>query len=112
MSYTHSKGLRKVGFWAGNGPENDKYPRVETMIDPSWDQRERVTVLNHMQHGKEHAAYKGWSTCRVCGKQVGSRDFTDGTYVWPEGFAHYITVHNAKPSRDFIEHAKATVWLA
>jgi hypothetical protein len=112
MSYAHNKGLREVGFWAGNGPENDKYPRVETTVDPSWQYRERITVLNHLQHGKVHAQYKGPSACRVCGVSTGSRDFTDGTYVWPEGLAHYITMHSVKPPADFIEHAKTTVWLA
>lgn len=32
---------------------------------------------------------------------------TDGTYAWPSDFAHYIERHHARPSADFLEHARA-----
>jgi hypothetical protein len=56
---------------------------------------------------QEHEAYMGWSECRICGCINGSRDLTDGVYLWPEGFSHYVRVHNIKPSERFIKHVLA-----
>jgi hypothetical protein len=38
---------------------------------------------------------------------MGSHDLTDGVFVWPEGYAHYIEKHDVKPPREFIEHVLA-----
>jgi hypothetical protein len=37
-------------------------------------------------------------------KEMGCSALTDGVYVWPEGFAHYIRRHGVKPSDQFITH--------
>lgn len=37
-------------------------------------------------------------------KEMGCSALTDGVYVWPEGFAHYIRRHGVKPSDQFINH--------
>lgn len=35
---------------------------------------------------------------------MGSRELTDGVYVWPEGLVHYIEKHNVRLPRQFVEH--------
>ncbi|MFF7456750.1 hypothetical protein [Kitasatospora sp. NPDC008115] len=46
----------------------------------------------------------GVSRCRLCSRANGSRDFTDGRYLWPEGLAHYVLDHNVRLPDEFLEH--------
>ena len=36
---------------------------------------------------------------------MGCCTLTDGTYVWPEGLAHYVSEHAVRPPEGFIKHA-------
>ena len=47
--------------------------------------------------------YKGWSDCRICGKNVGLIEFEYETWNWPVGLRHYIEKHLVKPSNEFIK---------
>ena len=40
---------------------------------------------------------------------MGCCTLTDGTYVWPEGLAHYVSEHAVRPPEDFIKHALANL---
>jgi len=42
-------------------------------------------------------------------KEMGCSALTDGVYVWPEGYAHYIRRHGVKPSDQFIKHISERV---
>lgn len=81
-------------------------PRVETCVDWSWSKRERQLVLLYVTDRRfRSTAYRGYSTCRICGKRDnGSADYSDGVYVWPQGFGHYIDLHGVKPPEDFVRH--------
>jgi hypothetical protein len=37
-------------------------------------------------------------------KIMGACTLTDGVYVWPEGYAHYVRVHHVRPPQDFVDH--------
>jgi hypothetical protein len=37
---------------------------------------------------------------------IGSQDLTDGTWLYPEGFVHYLRHHRVKPPADFLEHLR------
>lgn len=39
-----------------------------------------------------------------CNKNIGTKDLSDGVWVWPEGFEHYIRKHHVKPGAEFIRH--------
>ncbi len=105
--------LLKVGYWRPNkispwsAIEELKLPDVRTMVDETWDLSELEIVLKHLKNGRIKDHYKGWSSCRFCGIENGSCDKTDNTYLWPEGFEHYIEKHNVKPPIEFIEHCIA-----
>lgn len=49
-----------------------------------------------------------WSSCRFCGEGNGSACLTDGTYVWPGGFAHYLLNHAVRPPQEFVDHVLRT----
>jgi hypothetical protein len=38
--------------------------------------------------------YMGHAECRICGEELGSRDFFGHGFVWPEKADHYVLVHN------------------
>ena len=105
------RNLLRVGFWFS--PIEPRLPHPRTLVDPAWDGAERFAVIRHLRHGREHEVYCGSSYCRLhetdsCTKYasfgLGSKEFTDGTYVWPESLIHYLVVHHVKPDAAFVKH--------
>lgn len=96
--------MRKVGFWIW-----DSDP--EKLVDPGWDPAERAKVIAYLRAGETLEAWLGYAYCRMgcfggrMSGEMGSRDFTDGVWVWPEGFAHYLEVHQVKPPAEFVRWA-------
>lgn len=81
-------------------------PHPAYFVDPNWDEKEKQAVENHLRRTEfTPGMYMGHSYCRICEIQDnGCREKCDGTYLWPEGFLHYVTEHNVKPPLEFIEH--------
>lgn len=100
--------LIREGFWRGGYPDDQTLPDAAAAQDETWTGEERTRVLQHLAEGEVTASYRGMSSCRICGKRNGSQDISDGTFVWPSGFAHYLTDHAVKPSQAFIDHVNAT----
>lgn len=117
--------LKRVGYWNEPGSFFDAFlcavadatgsprPNVGDFpfrhVEAGWaltreGKIERDIVLAHLKSGRRHEAYFGYHTCLMCGSDAGYQDLTDGTYVWPEGYAHYIEAHGVKPPQDFIDH--------
>lgn len=78
--------LENLDYLESGAPQYDSYGMDDDIADS-------VEVL-HM---------KGWSTCRCCGKMNGSREFSYKGWNWPEGFRHYIEIHNVVPSAEFLK---------
>lgn len=93
-----------IGYWASE--RDDSWPDVTSFIDHSWDPDERFDVVHHLRRGMLARAWMGLSTCRICGELNGSLDLTDGTYLWPEGLAHYVAEHGVRLPARFVEHAR------
>lgn len=89
--------LIRIGYWS---------EEVLPWVDTTWDPKEKNKVIQHLDSGKNKYAWKGTSWCRFnCNERdMGSCCLTDGKYIWPEGFSHYLRVHNVKPSQLFIYH--------
>jgi hypothetical protein len=113
--------LIKVGYWRPVQPEHPLVglvwlltglPDPRKCVDVEWDPRERELVIRHLQAGKRVEAWFGDSQCRICGISNGSCDLSDGVYVWPEGFAHYLQAHQVRPPPEFIRHVRHTAMLA
>lgn len=62
-----------------------------------------LAKLTKLEEKSEPRAYRGSSTCRVCGCRNGSEEFTVKGWSWPSGYLHYITEHNVRPSLAFEE---------
>lgn len=113
----HEGQLKALGYWAtSHDPDADRYATLEDLklpwpgdfIDKDWDPAEKARVVAYLKTGKMVEGWRGISWCRFnCGEHdMGSTDLGDGTYVWPQGFAHYVEVHNVKPPPEFIEHVR------
>jgi len=94
--------LIKVGYWYS---QYEPHLPMPTPMDGDQNPEYRQRIVEYLKAGKTLHAYRGSSSCRVCDLRVnGSKDFTDGTYVWPQGLAHYVEEHNTKLPDDFVEH--------
>jgi hypothetical protein len=80
---------------------------VTEYVDSNWDRDERLEVGLYLQNGLVARAWMGYSPCRLCDSaQNGNLDLTDGTYVWPEGLAHYVLDHDVRLPDEFVAHVR------
>jgi hypothetical protein len=100
------KKLKIIGYWSGG--EEEGYPHPEEFVDKNWDCEEKNLVIQYLDQGKLLSNYQGKSWCRFGCKDIdmGSKEFTDGEFAWPQGFKHYLEVHFVKPPLAFIEKCK------
>lgn len=100
--------LKKVGYWKDIKSvfAFDNFPDPRKLVDPSWSRDEREVISIYLDAGKTHETWMGYSYCRFnCGTHLsGSRDLTDGHYVWPEDLSHYLREHSVRLPREFLEH--------
>ena len=81
-----------------------RLPDPYNFVDLTWNKTERDKVIIYLNCGITVAHWCGWSDCRFCDCMNGSTCLSDGVYVWPEGFEHYLEKHNVKPDQQFIDH--------
>ena len=94
--------VRLLGFWVTR--ENRTLPDPADLVDAEWDESERRWVADYLQRGQIAAAWMGVSRCRLCACVNGSRDLTDGYYLWPEGLGHYVLDHGVGLPAEFLAH--------
>jgi len=94
--------LIAIGFWADF--THSSWPDPKELVDQNIDARERQEVADYLARGIVHEVYRGWSYCRFCDEQNGSADLSDGTYLWPEGLAHYVREHDVWLPGQFTAH--------
>lgn len=92
-----------IGFWRSQHQPDLPDPR--DFVDEDWDSVEREKVASYFDGGVVAASYRGPSPCRICKRHNGSEDLTDGVFVWPSGFAHYIKEHSVRPPAAVVERA-------
>ena len=95
--------LRAIGYFI-DSLDNDDFPAPQELVGA--DPRLEV-VADYLDRGLIHEQYRGYSWCRFsCGERhMGSCDFTDGHWVWPEGLSHYLRVHSVRLPEEFVQHA-------
>ncbi len=102
-----------VGYWFDpEDPDTKGFFCPQDWVDKHWDKKERQMVINYLKSGREVSVSKGYSWCRFrfCwtpDRKMGCCDLGDGTYVWPEGYVHYIEKHSVRPPEDFLEHVRS-----
>lgn len=103
--------LVEIGFWAATPDASTPVrPWPECSVDAAWaESKEAETVASYLElHGVIESYEQGYSWCRFCcaapARSLGCCSFTDGRFVWPEGFAHYVRCHGVRPPAPFVEH--------
>jgi hypothetical protein len=93
--------MPREGFWNSSQEPDMLMP----VANPQrWEgQTEFIRKLTIIERLARFVTYRGQSTCRVCGCFNGSKTYKLHEWEWPEGFAHYVYMHNVKPSDAFIE---------
>ena len=86
-----------LGFWKDAS-------EPERWVDPNWNVMERALVITYLDAGTTEESYRGMAVCRVCSTWNGSRDLTDGTWIWPSGLSHYLKEHDVRPPQSFIDY--------
>ena len=94
-----------LGYWASE--TEPQWPDPRGLVDHEWDPDERDAVASYLDAGLIARGYMGFSPCRICGEANGNMEYTDLTYVWPSGLAHYVRVHDVRLPTRFVEHATA-----
>src|SRR5215831_5911146 len=115
---TRNSMLKAIGFWIRDlGDES--YPAPQELVGALPAER-RLSLTHYLESGATFEQYLGYAWCRfMCGgstqsvsdsmdTRLGSRELTDGTWVWPEGLAHYVREHGIVLPEEFIKHA--TSW--
>jgi len=89
--------MERVGYW-----KEDGVGQPQDYVDDRWVSRERYRVINHLKAGMMHEGWMGYAGCRFgCDIKNGALCLTDGTWQWPEGYAHYIEKHAVRPPEAF-----------
>lgn len=72
-----------------------------------WEDAEKRAVLRHLENGRLYERHREQAWCRLhCGvEHLGNLEYTDGSWVWPEGLAHDVAVHDVRLPDEFVEHA-------
>jgi hypothetical protein len=96
-----------IGYWASE--QADWWPTPAQFIDEDWNADEREIVADYLLRGFVSRTYMGYSQCRICGVDNGALELSDGDYVWPEGFAHYVLEHRIRPPAPFVDHVLAVI---
>lgn len=95
--------------WYGQHEFLTKLKAVEAVFDKQW--REYVAAYNgqfDLPREERRAApapirpatvqaYRGYSPCRICEISNGCREYTFGSFRWPQGYIHYLDKHNVQP---------------
>jgi hypothetical protein len=106
--------LRTLGYWraAPHDPEGLLgWPDPSQLVSPDWEAGRRGRLVEYLRAGATLAAYMGYSFCRFedCRHpehdRLGTRDLTDGRWVWPEGLWHYVADHRVRLPDAFVAEA-------
>jgi hypothetical protein len=96
-----------IGYWAGERAAG--WPSPRDFVDESWDSDTRDQVVDYLQRGFVVRAYMGYSPCRMCGRNNGDLELSDGTFVWPDGLVHYVVDHAVRPPQKFVTHVLSEI---
>lgn len=99
--------LEVLGWWFHERAP-DEWPLPQRLVR-RWNANDRSLVLRYLRAGRVLVRYGATSRCRfACGvRDVGRRDLTDGTFVWPDGLAHYVQRHAVRLPPHFVAHVRA-----
>ena len=92
-------GYTQVGFWYS------KYEPWFPMPEEGEPHEHKDVIVEYLKNGNVLMGYMGYSSCRLCDLHTnGTKDLTDGKYIWPQGLYHYVEEHNTPLPEEFIKH--------
>jgi hypothetical protein len=96
------------GFWRTRYDELSELPWPAA--EESWQGRSRfLEALSKKEKLATRIAYRGYSSCRLCGCRNGFESLRLAEWEWPAGFRHYIEQHFVRPSQEFTTFIMGTV---
>jgi hypothetical protein len=100
--------VKMIGYWITSFDDRDFIAPQELVGD--YPAEVRARIVEYLQGGRLLEAYFGLGACRFprceyAATGIGSREFTDGVWAWPEGLFHYIAKHNVTLPAEFVAHA-------
>lgn len=98
---------RTEGHWRLSTDEPSELPWPAPV--PSWFARGVFLVqLDGVELRAARIAYRGFSYCRLCGRENGHEALRLGCWQWPAGFRHYVADHLVRPTDAFVDFVRAT----
>jgi len=105
---------RMVGYWRGVPPiELLGLPDPAALVAPAWEADRREQIVAYLRAGVAVAHYAGYSSCRFADcrhperARLGSKDLSDGAWIWPEGLWHYVRDHAVRLPDELVAGAAA-----
>lgn len=95
--------LRLIGYWKGSLRDEYPFPQEMRVEYPPGLGDELAAYL---ESGAVFEQFRGTSWCRFgCPEPNGSRELSDGRWVWPEGLVHYVRRHPVALPEEFVREA-------
>jgi hypothetical protein len=86
--------VETIGYWKTTTGVGDQLPEASWFVEPNQDLYLGESPLaDLLDAGVEYVWCMGFSVCRICGRQNGCSQRTDGRFVWPDGLSHYVREH-------------------
>lgn len=90
------------------GLDDELRPAPQELVG-EMPEEHRARPAAYLAAGMDYEMYLGYSWCRIGCQidhpQMGSKDLSDGTWVWPEGLAHHVREHCILLPEDFVRDA-------
>jgi hypothetical protein len=99
--------LKAVGYWRKHEDSTEDLPWPDKIRKLPDDIKHKV--LLYLNRGEIKYHWRGFSNCRICAKANGSVCLTDGIFIWPEGYSHYISEHDVMVDPELLAHILTTV---
>ena len=109
----HKEPLKAIGYWRETLlPIGDGLPEPQDFVDLQWRPDERAQIVAYLRAGKAAVEWRGYALCRLCVQRtpLGSRDLSDGEWVWPERLEHYVEEHGLFLPDEFIDSMRRHKW--
>jgi hypothetical protein len=103
--------LSAVGYWIED-LWDEELPAPQELVAPG-PRGDTDALVSYLDAGVLCAQYRGLSWCRfgcdAAPVDMGSCDLTDGTWVWPQGLSHYVSLHGVTLPEAFVVRALSGV---
>lgn len=105
--------LTRIGYWRTTKDNfediNTQFPWPEDYINSESLEKINVSpkkikkmIVNYLDSFEKIHHMRGLSRCRLCGRMNGSAERSDGEFLWPEGYSHYVKEHGVIPPTKFL----------